>query len=84
MAIITCWCGVKATEGAMHYPAGDPENGPAHAAKDIVNTTCPGDCEPTCSFCRNVADIAAEERQSNWEDAGYFDVTPFFDPEKRD
>lgn len=25
-----CWCGEYIETGRMHYPGGDPENGPAH------------------------------------------------------
>lgn len=30
MTLIECWCGSTVEHGRMHYPGGDPENGPAH------------------------------------------------------
>jgi hypothetical protein len=35
MENIRCWCGSERPSGKMHYPGGDPENGPAHPARHI-------------------------------------------------
>lgn len=34
-------------------------------------------CEPMCRSCNELADQAAQDRNDEWEDAGYFDVSHY-------
>lgn len=44
-----------------------------YTGPDNPDFVCGGNCEPMCAFCKQQADIAAENNQANWEDAGYYD-----------
>lgn len=43
MKKVHCWCGMVVDEGRMHYPGGEPEDGPAHkpeTEKEMAEREC--------------------------------------------
>jgi hypothetical protein len=41
---VKCWCGIETTK--RHYPAGDPENGPAHMPAHAEGESPPANVIP--------------------------------------
>ena len=53
---VHCWCGMNVNPKRLHYPANNPENGPAHKptppCKGCGNAPHSDHCFPTC-ICDN-------------------------------